>query len=174
MSPGIHPFSSMKNSESGQTIIEAMVALVTILLIITALSIVIVNGLYNSRFIKNQNEANKYAQQGMEFVRNIQKNDLTTFAQYGQSSQVYCIDEVNNLLTTTNCDTNGVNTGASYNRTVEFSPAGGECLDTPNNKEVKATVTVKWPSTKCPATNTFCHKSVLTACLTYIYPESSP
>ncbi len=170
----IRLFNNMKNSQSGQTIIEAMVALVTILLIITAISVVIVNGLYNSRFIKNQNEANKYAQQGMEFVRNIQKNDLATFSQYSQAGQTYCIDSVNNILTTIDCSETGVNTGTSYNRTVSFAPAGGECLDTPNNKETKATVTVKWSSTKCPATNTFCHKSVLTACLTYIYPESSP
>lgn len=147
-----------------------MVALVTILLIITAISIVVVSGLYNSRFIKNQNEANKYAQQGIEFVRNIQKNDLTTFAAYSQNS-TYCIDSVNNVLTTTNCDTTGVNTGTSYNRTVAFAPAGSECL---TNQEIKATVTVKWSSSKCPASNTFCHKSVLTACLTYNYPQSNP
>ena len=63
----------MRNKlQKGQTMIEAIVALVTILLIVTAIAIVIVNGLYNSSYIKNQNEANKLAQQGMEFVRNIQ------------------------------------------------------------------------------------------------------
>ena len=55
----MHLFNSMKNSQSGQTIIEAVVALMTILLIMTAIAIVIISGLYNSRFIKNQNEANK-------------------------------------------------------------------------------------------------------------------
>lgn len=159
----------MRNSQKGQTIIEAMVALVTILLIITAISIVIVNGLYNSRFIKNQNEANKYAQQGIEFVRNIQTNDLNTFKAFDQNS-TYCIDNVNSTLTATNCDTTGVNTGTYYNRTVAFAPGGSECLNT----EVKVTVTVKWSSTKCPNTNTFCHKSVLAACMPYNYTQSNP
>ncbi len=144
-------------------------ALVTILLILTAISIVIVNGLYNSRFIKNQNEANKYAQQGIEFVRNIQKNDLTTFASFDQNA-TYCIDSANSTLTNLNCDTNGVNTGTSYNRTIVFSPPGSEC----NSTEIKATVTVKWSSTKCPNGNTFCHKSELVACLAYSYPQSNP
>lgn len=159
----------MGNSQKGQTIIEALVALVTILLILTAISIVIVNGLFNSRFIKNQNEANKYAQQGMEYVRNIQGNDLNTFAAFNQNA-TYCIDEANSTLTTTNCDVDGVNTGESYNRTVIFSPAGGEC----SASEVKVMVTVKWVSSKCPSTNTFCHKSQLASCLPFMYTQRNP
>lgn len=161
-------FNDMKN-QKGQTIIEAMVALVTILLILTAISIVIVNGLYNSRFIKNQNEANKYAQQGIEFVRDLQKNNLTEFATLDQNA-TYCIDSVNSTLSSTDCSTSGVNTGSSYNRTISFSPGGGECSVT----EVKVTSTVTWSSTKCPSSNTFCHKSVLSACLPFNYPQSNP
>jgi len=160
----------MKNRyQRGQTIIEAVVALMTILLIITAIAIVIVNGLYNSTFIKNQNQANKYAQRGIEFVRNIQKNDLTTFASFNQNA-TYCIDEENNTLTTTSCSDTGVNLGTTFNRTVVFSPSGGQCPNT----EIKVTVRVKWVSTKCPASNTFCHKSELIACMPYAYPASNP
>lgn len=143
-------------------------ALVTILVIITAIAIVIVNGLYNSSFIKNQNEANKLSQQGMELVRNIQKNDLAGFASYGQNS-TYCIDEVNDALTTDNCFSNNVNTGTAYNRTVVFS-AGGQCLPS----ETKVTVVVSWSSSKCPPTNTFCHKSELISCMPYTFPASNP
>lgn len=159
----------MKKMQNGQTIIEAIVALMTILLIITAIAIVIVNGLYNSTFIKNQNQANKYAQQGIEFVRNIQKNDLVGFGNLNQNAS-YCLDTVNNALTTTSCSDTGVNTGTGFNRTVVFSPSGGQCPNT----EIKVTVTVKWASTKCPAGNTFCHQSKLVACMPYIYPASNP
>ena len=65
--------------QQGQTIIEAVVALATLMIIITAIAVVMMNGLYNSQFIKSQNEANKYAQEAIEVVRNTQKNDLQTF-----------------------------------------------------------------------------------------------
>jgi type II secretory pathway pseudopilin PulG len=155
--------------QKGQTIIEAIVALMTILLIITAIAIVIVNGLYNSTFIKNQNQANKYAQQGIEFVRNIQRNDLGTFGTFNQNA-TYCIDEANDTLTSTSCETTGTNTGTNFNRTIVFSPSGGQCPNT----EIKVTVTVKWSSTKCPSNNTFCHKSELVSCMPYAYPASNP
>lgn len=159
----------MKKMQKGQTIIEAIVALMTILLIITAIAIVIVNGLYNSTFIKNQNQANKYAQQGIEFVRNIQRNDLGVFGAFNQNT-TYCIDNQNNTLTRTSCSDTGVNTGTGFNRTIAFSPSGGQCPNT----EIKVTVIVKWASTKCPSTNTFCHKSELVTCMPYAYPASNP
>ena len=95
-------------SDKGQTIIEAVVALATILLIIAAIAVVIVNALYNSQFIKNQNEANKYAQQGMEFVKDLAQNDISAFAQY--DSGTYCIDTTAapSVLTSV-CDTINAN-----------------------------------------------------------------
>lgn len=149
-------------SERGQTLIEAIVALVTILLIVTAIAIVIVNSLYNSQFIKNQNEANKYAQEGIELVRNIQKNDLSAFASFDQNA-TYCIDRDNNALTSTECSTTSVNTGSSHVRTIVFSPGAGEC----DASEVRVVVRVAWSSTKCPTENTFCHSSELISCMPY-------
>ena len=155
--------------QKGQTLIEAIVALVTILLIITAIAVVLTNGLYNSQFIKNQNEANKYAQEGMEFVRSIQKNDLASFGSYNQNA-TYCIDEVNNILSTTNCSTTTINTASSYVRTIAFSTGGAQCSAT----EIKVTVTVSWSSSKCTSSSTFCHKSELVSCLPYQYPATVP
>lgn len=146
-------------SEKGQTIIEAVVALSTILLIIAAIAIVIVNALYNSQFIKSQNMANKYAQQGMEFVRNLQQNDLASFALYDNGT--YCIDtSVTPSALTSNCD--AMNSG-SLKRTIDFTKVSSEC----NTNETKVTVTAKWSSTKCPSGNTFCHKSELVSCMPY-------
>ena len=155
--------------QKGQTLLEAIVALATILIIITAIAVVIVNALYNSQYIRSQNEANKYAQEGIEFVRNIQKNDLGAFGSFNQNT-TYCIDEENNTLTTTGCDTAAVNTGTSHIRTVTFSPGAGQCIAS----EVKVGVTVAWSTSKCPSTNTFCHKSELVSCMPYQYPASQP
>ena len=167
----------MRKNQKGQTIIEAMVALMTILIILTAIAIVIVNGLYNSRFIKNQNEANKYAQQGIEFVRNFQKNDLEGFGEtvlddFGEipSFSTFCIDQANSALTTQDCTTDTANTAGTYNRTVSFSPPGQTC----HASEIKATVTVKWSTSKCPQGNTFCHMSQLESCLPFEYPATQP
>lgn len=149
------------NSQKGQSLIEAMVALMTILLVITAIAIVTVSGLYNSQFVKNQNETNKLAQQGMEFVKNIQANDLKTFAAFGQNI-TYCIDEANSTLTVVNCSLSAINTGKYYNRTVIFSPGLSECG---GSSEEMVTVVVSWSSSKCKSP--FCHKSELKTCMTY-------
>ena len=173
----IQPYFRMNKfkKQSGQSMIEAIVALVTILIIITAIAIVIVNGLYNSTFIKNQNEANKLSQQGMEFVRNIQKNDLQAFRQYATNPGNYCVDEVNSLLTTENCLENTVNVGSNFNRIIVFSPGISEC-ESPNinTNATEVTVTVSWSSSKCSSNNTFCHQSKLVSCMPYIYPASNP
>lgn len=165
----------MKKSQKGQTIIEAVVALMTILIILTAIAIVIVNALYNSRFIKNQNEANKYAQQGMEFVRNLQQNDLEQFASYvlDENGEVeystYCIDDVTQTLTP-NCNESTVNVAETYNRSIAFSPVGAKC----HVSEITTTVTVKWSTSKCASTNRFCHESKLESCIPFEYPLTDP
>jgi Tfp pilus assembly protein PilV len=161
----------MKKLQKGQTMIEAIVALMTILLIITAIAVVITNGLYNSQFIKNQNEANKYAQQGMELVRNIQQNDLEEFSQPNFQNTTLCIDENTQTLIDDSQICAGINTGKYYNRTITFSQGAEPCVGIEPTgtalavSETKVTVTVAWSSSKCDKTNTFCHKSVLQACL---------
>lgn len=151
--------------------IEAIVALMTILIIITAIAVVITNGLYNAQFIKNQNEANKYAQQGMELVRNIQQNDLAEFGDTDYQNTTLCIDEATSTLTSDTIKCSGINTGKYYNRTITFSQGAEPCLGIgPTGTalpvtETKVTVTVAWSSSKCDKTNTFCHKSILQACL---------
>lgn len=161
--------------QKGQTIIEAVVALVTILLILTAIAVVIVSGLYNSTYIKNQNEANKFAQQGMELVRNIQQNSLSTFKGYVDSAVLYCIDDQTSSLYSQDCTNTGVNTGSSFNRTIEFTKNASECNNSNQaTQSLKVNVTVRWSSSKCPADNTYCHKSELVSCMPYIYPGSNP
>lgn len=147
-------------SQKGQTIIEAVIALTTIMLILTAISIVVVSSIYNSQFVRNQNLANKYSQQGMEFIRNMQANDIQQFASYDLITT--CIDELTSTLTTQNCT--AVNAGGTHVRTIQLNQDVSPC----NTGETRVTVTTKWSSSKCPNTNTFCHSSILSSCLPYV------
>jgi type II secretory pathway pseudopilin PulG len=164
----------MKNSQKGQTIIEAVVALVTILLIITAIAIVIVSGLYNSSFIKNQNEANKYAQQAMEAVRNVQSNDLVLFRTVATTPGLYCLNEADNSITNQNCTEGVINLAGNFNRVITFSNDTKCNSSVQGTEATKVTVVVSWISSKCPSSNTFCHKSELVSCMPYRYPASNP
>lgn len=169
------------NDQDGQTIIEAVVALVALLLIITAISTLIVNGLYNSSHVKSQNEANKYAQQGIETVRNIQKNNLSIFKGYVDAGGFFCINDRDSTLfdQASGCSDTGINTGTSYNRTVVFSQNDAACNNNnpspdPDTNELLVKVTVKWSSSKCSEDNRYCNKSELETCMPYIYPGSNP
>lgn len=152
--------------QRGQTIIEAVIALTTIMLILTAIAIVVVSGLYNSQFIRNQNLANKYSQQGMEFIRNMQQNDIAQFGSYNLITT--CIDEQTLTLTTENC--NQVNVGGTHIRTIQLNKDVAPC----QAGETRVTVASKWGSSKCPDDNTFCHASVLSSCLPYQGSSSTP
>lgn len=155
----------MKN-QKGQTIIEAVIALTTIMLILTAIAVVVVSGLYNSQFIRDQNLANKYSQQGMEFMRNMQQNDIVQFGSYNLIT--ICIDETTSTLTAENCD--AVNAGGTHVRTIQLNQDVSPC----EQGETRVTVSSKWSSTKCPSTNTFCHASTISSCLPYQGSASTP
>lgn len=152
--------------QRGQTIIEAVIALTTIMLILTAIAIVVVNGLYNSQFIRDQNLANKYSQQGMEFMRNMQQNDISQFGSYNLVT--LCIDEETSTLTAEGCTE--VNAGGTHIRTIQLNQNVSPC----QQGETRVTVTSSWSSSKCPSTNTFCHASTLSSCLPYQGSASTP
>jgi len=154
----------MKIDDRGQTIIEAVVALGAIFIIVAAITIAIVNAVNNSQFIKSQNLANKYGQQGMEFVRNVQSEDITAFAQY---SGAYSYPEDATALVPGAPQT--VNIGTTHIRSIMFSDNEEPCLndDGSSLSLKKITVTVTWSSGKCPSDDRFCHNSTVVSCIPY-------
>lgn len=56
-------------SQKGQTLIELVVVIVMVVLVVTALTIATITSLRNSNFAKNQAQATKIAQEGIERVR---------------------------------------------------------------------------------------------------------
>ena len=63
--------------ESGQTLIELIISITLIVLIITAVTILTINGLKNSQLSRNQIQATKLAQEGIERMRTLRDNNYT-------------------------------------------------------------------------------------------------
>ncbi len=155
-------------SESGQTIIEAVVALAAVFIIVAAISVAIINAVNNSQFVKNQNLSNKYAQQGMEFVRGIHADNIQDFQNL---SGAYAYGEGDETLVFGSSSV--VNIGGSHIRNITFvddeEPCTNDDGDSINLKKV--TVVVNWSSGKCIGDDRFCHDTTLVSCLPY---ERSP
>jgi len=150
--------------EKGQTIIEAIVALAAILIIVTAIAIAIVSAISNSQFIKNQNLANKYAQQGMEFVRGIRADNIDEF-QILTGGYAYGENDLDLIPG----ETSFVNMGNSHIRNIFFTADEEPCLngDGSSISLKKVTVVVNWSSGKCGADDRFCHNTTIVSCIPY-------
>lgn len=162
----------MKFNSSGQTIIEAVVALAAVFAIVAAITIAITNALNNSQFVKNQNLANKYAQQGMEYIRRLQAEDIDTLAILNGE---YAFGE--NDLTLNSNQSNLVNIGNSHIRNVNITTDEAPCLAEDNSvlSLKKVSVIVKWSSGRCDQEDRFCHNTTLVSCIPYersvnVYP----
>lgn len=160
----------------GQTLLEAIIALGAILIVLSATSVAVVTSLNNSSFVKQQNQANKLAQQGMEYVRYRIATDK--FAGYVRDSEngstsTQCLGEdlsPANPFVPGECGT--ANIQNVFKREVTFSSVtqcGSSTSQFDNGLEV--VVDVYWASGKCPVGNTFCHKQELKSC--FINPSKT-
>ena len=152
------------NGQKGQTIVEAIVALAAIFVIVAAIAVAIVSAVSNSQFIKSQNLANKYAQQGMEFVRGIHADNIDEFQLL---SGAYSFGELDTSLIAGESLT--VNIGDSHIRNIFFADDEEPCLDD-NGASInlkKVTVIVDWSSGKCGAEDRFCHNTTIVSCIPY-------
>lgn len=145
-------------TEAGQTIVEATIALASILLTLAAISIAISTSVSNSTFVKQQTQASKYAQDGMEQLRYLRNSNPTTFF---SKAGTKCFNEgdINNPSTLVDIPCLTVNIASTFKREAEFSDSSTECQ---SNKKV--VVNVYWSSGKCSLADTFCHKSQLVSC----------
>lgn len=163
----------MKNfSNSGQTLIEIVIALGAILITLTSISILVAISISNSSFIKAQSTAAKYAQDGMEYVRYLRNNNLSSFQSKNGS---YCLDEVTeqnkNDPFTLLCLTPNIKD--EFIREVDFSKNTFNCPSPTGTQlsQTEVTVKVSWRDTKCGAANIYCHTSILVSC--FVDPSKS-
>jgi Tfp pilus assembly protein PilV len=170
----------MKNTNtmeanSGQTIIEAVVALTAIVVAIAAISVVISLSVNNSTFSRDQNQASKYAQEGVEFLREandsgspipFQGADPLTFNQLNGD---YCLNADDTLSQDgIGADCRNVST-KGLKRSINIQP--GTCAGTASNPGTSNTiltdvhVTVYWSGNSCSTTTPYCHNSSLETCI---------
>jgi len=160
----------MKRYESGQTLIEIILALSVVVLIITGITFAVTSSIKNATFSKNQNLATQYAQQGMEIVRAIRDRSWTAF--FSLADVNYCLSKDSQELTVrpgSYCTSDGTKAGTPnvgiFVREIRIQPSNPNC--SPGGANVKATVSVAWEDSKCTSpANPFCHKVQLVSCFT--------
>src|SRR3989344_1377006 len=102
--------NSQLRSESGQALLEVLIALTTAVIIISAMTVIVITSLNNAQFSKHQNEATQYAQQGIEILKNQSQSDWSTFSSKNDIN--YCLSQSNDLTTRTGTGTScGLNLG---------------------------------------------------------------
>lgn len=170
-------FLLIKSMQKGQTLLEAVVALAILIMIISASSIAIITGVNNTTYEKNVTTANKYVQEGVEYLRSYKNGNPATFSNYGSGGlDTRCLDALVPITTPLptvppppGCTTIGT---TQFRRYVEFDGTTNECnnptypLIAPNVTPVpgkKAVVTVEWQSGKCTGTD-FCNKTQVANC----------
>lgn len=81
------------NSETGQSLLELVIVITVTIIVITSLVFATLSSLRNAQFAKNQAQATKLAQQGLEKIRSSRdKNGTDIKADYGGDTT----NEVNN------------------------------------------------------------------------------
>ncbi len=155
-----------KNRQSGQTLLEAVVALATAVVIISAMTVIVLSSLNNAQFSKNQNQATLYAQQGIEFLKNLSQSNWSTFFTYNLTN--YCMPSDNSLPQRVGGSC-GQNLGIFSREVVINQYAAGntnaDCLPI-SVARAKVTASVAWSDNKCTsATDVYCHKVKLISCV---------
>lgn len=146
--------------QKGETLIEALVALGLISIVVAAVATTITTSLSNIQYNENQTLATKYAQQGIESVRQIRNQNYSAFRNldglycYGKDQPVLGFPQ--QICTTENLDT--------FIRSVEIDQSPG-CA----NNVARVTVRVAFRDGKCQ-NNTYCHIQTHNTCLSTINP----
>ena len=140
--------------ESGQTLVEALIALAVGAVVIIAATILTQTSLTSSQTSKNQSIATKYAQEGLELARKVR-------AAPTPNPVTYCVARDDISLSTVGSCNNVSNIDGEFMREVTLSiinPAGPCGSLTYQVKSV-----VSWTDGKCSAL--FCRNVELVTCL---------
>ncbi|HSA84277.1 MAG TPA: hypothetical protein VLF20_05355 [Patescibacteria group bacterium] len=149
----------------GETLIEVLIALSVAVIVITSVSFLSVSSLNNSAFVKDQNQASKYTQEGLEVARSIRNSNYTGFAAY---TGTYCLAKDQTALGSAVASCQVPNIDDQYIRSVTITQNNGCGVNFAN-----ILVTVSWTSTKC-SDGTYCHSSKLNSCFSTTSPVAGP
>jgi len=149
-------------TQKGQGLIEAIIALSAAVLIISALAMVVLSAVGNSDYTRIQNQATAYAQEELEALKDMSKNDWNNFNAYDGT---YCPSADLNLGTriSGNCQTKNV--GNIYVRQVDIThPSGGSTPCGSSTTGILIKVSVSWNDGRCDSANNYCHSVKLNSC----------
>ncbi len=147
-----------KDVQTGQILVEAILALGITMFIITGIVIALVSSLNNSIFTKNQNLASNFAQEGIDIARNQKESDYEAFSALGSPPTTYCLDggQTTIVASKTSCPT--PNIGSIFIRKIRIRP---DSTCGPNAISVASIVS--WNDSKCSG-GSLCHKVELDSC----------
>lgn len=146
------------SEEKGQTLIEILVAMSAAIVILTAISVTISSSLNNANYSKNQTLATKYAQEGMEIVRQIRDSNYVVFANYNGT---YCLAK-GQYAFGGSCSSPNVD---NFIRIVQIQPAVVPC----GANTALVSVVVSWTDGKCRR-GVYCNKVQQDSCLSTVSP----
>jgi hypothetical protein len=152
-----------KKTQDGQSLVEVLIALGIGTVIIVAVTVVVIISLNNAGFNKNENLANAYAQEGLEFVRQLKDRSWTAFWSLSGGPN-FCLPENGTQLinrTGPNCEGQG-NISGGFVREIRINNNNPNC--SPPSPSSKVTVMVQWSDNKCATGNKYCHQVRLISC----------
>jgi type II secretory pathway pseudopilin PulG len=158
-----------KKRQSGQTLIEVLVALAASVVIIGAITVASLSSLNNAQFSRDQSAATHFAQQGLEIIRNMRDFSVASLSASLLPPATYCLAKSCKALDKNNpsCWQKNIECGQNVDtfvREVVIDYNDSSCDPTVTN-DVKATVTVFWNDSRCGlSSNVFCHSVIVSSC----------
>ena len=153
-------------SQKGQMLIEALLALAFAVVIITAVVIAVITSLNNTSFTKNQNLAAQYAQEGLDIARNMKDSNYSGFRALPNGGY-YCVNKINGTLS----DIGFCPPVEEFSRQIYVdhgtSSLGGRDENGRERCEVGSSFVasiVSWGDSKCEEEDTQCHSIQLDSC----------
>lgn len=146
------------SSEKGQTLIELIVAIAVSILVLGSLVFATITSLRNAQLAKNQSQATKLAQEGLEGVRSIRDRNGEIFFSYYSGSSRIDLNSFNQLWNVAlRCDDNchfyfnlGVLTGGGEDSFEDVNGFKRKIImedDTDGSRQKKVTAIVLWNDT---------------------------
>jgi Tfp pilus assembly protein PilV len=154
----------MNMNMKGQTLVEVLIALSIAVVVITAITMLSITSLTNSQSSKNQGQATKYAQEGMEIARKVRNSNYTTFAGYNGT---FCLAKGQNTFGAQGTCTSP-NIDSTFIRSIQVQQNAGCGVNL-----ARVVVNVTWSDAKCSA-GVYCRKSELVSCLSTANPVTAP
>ncbi len=117
-------------SKKGQSLLELVVSIGLLIVVVTALAITTINGLRNSQFSQNQDQATKLAQDGLDGVKNIKARNCPVNITGGSTSYYW----YNTIPASNNSIWVNAPIDATTGRTFQYN-LGAVCSMTENGTE---------------------------------------